>query len=537
MGLCDAESTTPRSAPVSATSPATAGVGRTPASSTSTPALARPATTAAARNSPEARGSRPTIARGRCPAKTPTSPSTWAAATARSRASSAVTSRFAVPRTPSVPKSRPTLPPMLARRCARMPMTAGRACHPNLGNPKRDRPRATRASGPDGTGAASALAVLRSLAGLLEAGLLALLDAGVARQEAGLLERGAVGLEVDLVERAGHAEAQRAGLAGRAAAVDAGDHVEAALEVGDLEGVVHQLLVHLVGEVLLQGAAVDLPRAGARDETHAGDGLLAAAGGRAGGGDARTAAAGLGRAGAVAARGVLVGEVALDLGAGLGHCSPSVLSSTRVAIRRPVAAFGGSRGRQPPWAGLLGDLRDLEGLRLLRRVRVLRAGVHLRLGELLAAQGRLGDHPTDGLLDRPLRMLVEQLHVADRAQTARVARVPVRALLLALRTREGDLAGVDDDDEVTGVDVRGEDRLVLAAEERRDVGGESPEDDVGGVDHVPAPLDIGGGGGGGGHKRSPRPPSPGGWPRPPRPPPPRGAGPRGRRGATTLQAT
>ena len=65
LGLCDAESMTPRSAPVSATRPATAGVGRTPASSTSTPALARPATTAAARNSPEARGSRPTTARGR----------------------------------------------------------------------------------------------------------------------------------------------------------------------------------------------------------------------------------------------------------------------------------------------------------------------------------------------------------------------------------------------------------------------------------------------------------------------------------------
>ena len=41
---------------------ATAGVGMTPTSSTSTPALASPATTAAARNSPEARGSRPTTA-------------------------------------------------------------------------------------------------------------------------------------------------------------------------------------------------------------------------------------------------------------------------------------------------------------------------------------------------------------------------------------------------------------------------------------------------------------------------------------------
>jgi len=43
------------------------GVGMTPSLSTSTPALASPATTAASRNSPEARGSRPTTATGARP--------------------------------------------------------------------------------------------------------------------------------------------------------------------------------------------------------------------------------------------------------------------------------------------------------------------------------------------------------------------------------------------------------------------------------------------------------------------------------------
>ena len=52
MGLWDAEMTTPRSASTALTRYATAGVGTTPASSTSTPALARPAATAAERNSP-----------------------------------------------------------------------------------------------------------------------------------------------------------------------------------------------------------------------------------------------------------------------------------------------------------------------------------------------------------------------------------------------------------------------------------------------------------------------------------------------------
>ena len=105
-GLCDAEIITPKSAPMSATRNAAAGVGMTPASYTSTPEAASPAATAAAMNSPEIRGSRATTARGRLPAARGPSPSTWAAACASDRASSGVTSRFARPRTPSVPKRR-----------------------------------------------------------------------------------------------------------------------------------------------------------------------------------------------------------------------------------------------------------------------------------------------------------------------------------------------------------------------------------------------------------------------------------------------
>ena len=67
----------------------------------------------------------------------------------------------------------------------------------------------------------SALGVLRSLAGLLEAVLLRLLLARVAGEEAGLLERGPQ-LGVELDEGTGDAEAQRAGLAGDAATVERG---------------------------------------------------------------------------------------------------------------------------------------------------------------------------------------------------------------------------------------------------------------------------------------------------------------------------
>src|SRR5690606_37588153 len=128
---------------------------------------------------------------------------TAAAACARSRASCAVmTSPFASPRTPSVPNSLPMQVLVSSR---------------------------------DAAGAGSALRELRGLAGLLETGLLALDDAGVAREEARLLERRAVVLPVDLVERAGDREPQRTGLARGTAARDPRRQVVGADEVEDLE--------------------------------------------------------------------------------------------------------------------------------------------------------------------------------------------------------------------------------------------------------------------------------------------------------------
>src|SRR5690606_5240905 len=52
-----------------------------------------------------------------------------------------------------------------------------------------------------------------------------------------------------------------------------------------------------------------------------------------------------------------------------------------------------------------------------------------------------------------------------------------------------DLLGVDHDDVVAGVDVRGVDGLVLAAEATRDLGAQAAEGLAGGVDHEPVALD------------------------------------------------
>ena len=126
-------------------------------------------------------------------------------------------------------------------------------------------------------GSAQALGELRSLAGLVQAGLLALDLARVAREEALALERDAQ-LGIGLDERAGDAVPHRACLAGRPAALDANAEVVAALGAGELERSHHRRAMGRAREVLLERAAVDPGRAVAGAEDHARDGGLPLAG-------------------------------------------------------------------------------------------------------------------------------------------------------------------------------------------------------------------------------------------------------------------
>src|SRR5262249_38581130 len=119
------------------------------------------------------------------------------------------------------------------------------------------------------------------------------------------------------------------------------------------------------------------------------------------------------------------------------------------------------------WSRSLGNLLDLERYGLLRGVRVLRAGVHLEFADELPAQPVVGQYALHRKLDGALGSLGEQLLVPDGAQPARVAGVPVGHLGLPLVAGQGHLRRVDHDDEVAGVHVRCEGRLVLAAQERR----------------------------------------------------------------------
>src|SRR5919201_2314210 len=122
-----------------------------------------------------------------------------------------------------------------------------------------------------------ALGELGGLARLVEAGLLALDDAGIAGQEAFALERDAQ-VRVGLDERAGDSVPDRAGLAARSAAVDADTDVELALDLGHLQRRQRELPVDDPRKVLLDRPAVEPGRAVARTEDDAGDRGLALAG-------------------------------------------------------------------------------------------------------------------------------------------------------------------------------------------------------------------------------------------------------------------
>jgi hypothetical protein len=63
--------------------------------------------------------------------------------------------------------------------------------------------------------------------------------------------------------------------------------------------------------------------------------------------------------------------------------------------------------------------------------------------------------------------------------------------LFGLVAGDADLVGVDDDDEITGVDVRRVNGLVLAAQTECHFAGDTSEHLVGGVNHKPLVLHFG----------------------------------------------
>jgi hypothetical protein len=133
---------------------------------------------------------------------------------------------------------------------------------------------------------------------------------------------------------------------------------------------------------------------------------------------------------------------------------------------------------------------DVQSLGLLRGVRMLCAGVALQLLDHRVTERTLGQHALDGLLKHARREALLQLGEIGFVDTALVTRMALVLLVLRLVTGHTQLLDIHDDDVVTGVHVRGEDRLVLAAQTACDLTGEAPEYLVRGIDNVPVAHDF-----------------------------------------------
>jgi len=139
-------------------------------------------------------------------------------------------------------------------------------------------------------------------------------------------------------------------------------------------------------------------------------------------------------------------------------------------------------------------LLNFQGLRKLGRMRVFGAGVNLQLQELLAAELGARQHAANGLANDFFGLLLEHLTQGPGLDSARVATVPPVDLGVHLVTGHPDLLGIDDDDEVARINVRGEVRLALSAQDIGELGGESAEGFALCVDDIPVSLAIGGSG-------------------------------------------
>ena len=176
-------------------------------------------------------------------------------------------------------------------------------------------------------------------------------------------------------------------------------------------------------------------------------------------------------------------------GCGSSGClgrAPRPRAAPQPAAPRP-AAPPGRRAARVPRSSLY-----LQGLRLLGRVGMVGPGVDLQLAQLLPGEAVAREHALDRQPDDLLGLPLEHVPERAHAQAARIARVAVVALLLALVARNRDLLRVHDDHEVADVAVRRVLRLALAAQGVCQLRGQPSERLAGGVDDEPVALALSG---------------------------------------------
>src|SRR5512135_370625 len=116
---------------------------------------------------------------------------------------------------------------------------------------------------------------------------------------------------------------------------------------------------------------------------------------------------------------------------------------------------------------------DFQSLWSLPRVRMRAARIHLQLPEHGVAERPFRQHALYCLLQCAVWMRRLQLREIGYTDAAGKARMAVILLVVSLLAGHPDLRGIDDNDEIPSVDVRGVLGLVLAAQPRRDLNSEA----------------------------------------------------------------
>ena len=122
-------------------------------------------------------------------------------------------------------------------------------------------------------------------------------------------------------------------------------------------------------------------------------------------------------------------------------------------------------------------------------MRLFRTSVDFKFLHHLLAQSAMREHSPDRFGERFGRVLRHQSVKRNPAFAADVPRMMEILLLLGLLAGRSDLARIDDDHEIAGIDVRGIDSLVLAHQKTGSGAGNATEGLAFGIDELPLTCD------------------------------------------------
>jgi len=123
-------------------------------------------------------------------------------------------------------------------------------------------------------------------------------------------------------------------------------------------------------------------------------------------------------------------------------------------------------------------------------VRVLGAGVNLEFAIEGAAETVVRDHATDGALDEKLGAALTACAEGLGFVTTNEAGEAHVGLGDFFFAADGDFGGVENNDEVAGVNMRSEDGFIFSAKEVGGLDGDAAERLAGGVDDPPVALHL-----------------------------------------------